>query len=41
MGHQTNYKQCKKCGQTIITTKIQYLGLQREIITTNCKCKKK
>ena len=38
MGYQTNYTKCKKCGQVIIKTKIQYLWIARNIITTKCTC---
>jgi len=34
MGHQTNYKQCKKCSGTIINT----IAFGKKIITSNCKC---
>lgn len=36
MGHQTNYKQCKKCCGIIITT----IAFCKKIISTNCKCNK-
>ena len=38
MGHQTFASKCKKCGQTIIKTRVQYLHWTRDIISTNCKC---
>ena len=34
MGHQTNYKKCKKCGGIIIIT----IAFGKKIISTNCKC---
>jgi hypothetical protein len=41
MGHQTQFKECKKCKGITISTIVTYLGFGRkQIISTNCKCKK-
>ena len=40
MGHQTHVSKCNKCGEVIIKTIVSHLSLDKEVVTTNCKCKK-